>query len=127
MLALRPIRDSGMNASEGINSKIHVAGLFSLGTSFGSDGNILTSHLNFLRIVSTRGKGFVHVGLIKLKSGSDVNGFMDKLRAHLPKDVRVMSKADYINFDMEYWQSSFQHFQKWNSCYLYSMVKRLSE
>jgi putative ABC transport system permease protein len=92
--------------SEGINSKIHVVGLFSLGTSFGSDGNILTSHLNFLRIVNTRGKGFVHVGLIKLKPGSDVNGFMDKLRKHLPKDVRVLSKAEYINFDKDYWQSS---------------------
>jgi putative ABC transport system permease protein len=92
--------------SEGVNSKVHVVGLFSLGTSFGSDGNILTSHLNFLRIVNTRGKGFVHVGLIKLKPGSDANIFMNKLRAHLPKDVRVLSKADYINFDKDYWQSS---------------------
>ena len=92
--------------SEGVNSKIHVVGLFNLGTSFGSDGNILTSHLNFLRIVNTRGKGFVHVGLIKLKLGSDVNGFMNKLRKHLPKDVRVLSKADYIKFDKDYWESS---------------------
>ena len=92
--------------SEGSNTKAHVVGLFSLGTSFGSDGNILTSHLNFLRIVNTRNKGFINVGLIKLKAGSDVKEFMAKLQSHLPSDVRVLSKEEYINFDKEYWQSS---------------------
>ncbi len=93
-------------SSEGANYQVRVVGLFSLGTSFGADGNILTSHLNFLRIISTRGKGFINVGLIKLKPGSDVNNFMEKLRGDLPKDVRVMSKADFIKFEINYWNSS---------------------
>jgi putative ABC transport system permease protein len=92
--------------SRGLNTKVHVVGLFGLGTSFGSDGNILTSHLNFLRIVNARGKGFVHVGLIKLKPGSDVDSFTSKLRKYLPNDVRVLSKTEYIKFDKDYWQSS---------------------
>jgi putative ABC transport system permease protein len=91
---------------EGSNTKVHVVGLFSLGTSFGADGNILTSHLNFQRIVNTRGKGFINVGLIKLKSGTDVKAFMAKVRGSLPSDVRILSKKEYINFDKEYWESS---------------------
>ena len=56
--------------------------------------------------MNTRSKGFINVGLIKLKPGSDVKAFMTKLQDHLPADVRVLSKEEYINFDKEYWQSS---------------------
>jgi len=90
----------------GENRKIKVAGLFTLGTSFGSDGNLITSHLNFLRIFSDRHKGFIDIGVIKLKSGSDATKFIDKLRQYLPKDVKVLSKEELINFEKEYWQSS---------------------
>ncbi|NEP29576.1 ABC transporter permease, partial [Moorena sp. SIO3I6] len=41
------------------NRQVKVVGLFKLGTSFGSDGNIITSHLNFLRIFNNRHKGFI--------------------------------------------------------------------
>ena len=92
--------------SDGSNLKVHTIGLFSLGTSFGSDGNILTSHLNFMRIINTRAKGFINVGLIKLKSGSNLNLFISKLKQELPQDVRVLSKADFIKFERTYWETS---------------------
>ena len=41
------------------NRKIEVDGLFKLGTSFGSDGNLIMSHLNFLRIFSNRSYGLI--------------------------------------------------------------------
>ena len=90
----------------GSNRKIKVGGLFELGTSFGSDGNIITSHLNFLRIFPDRQEGFIDVGLIKLKPQVDHEKFKQQLLAYLPKDVKVLSKQEFINFEKDYWQSS---------------------
>ncbi len=92
--------------NQGSNRKVKVVGLFKLGTSFGSDGNLLTSHLNFLRIFNNRQKGFIDVGLIKLKPGTDVKKFTDRLSKYLPKDVKIMSKEEFIEFEKNYWQSS---------------------
>lgn len=88
------------------NRRVKVAGLFNLGTSFGSDGNLVTSHLNFLRIFSSRYKGLIDIGLIKLKPGSDVQEFTEKLKTFLPKDVKVLSKEQLIAFEKNYWQTS---------------------
>lgn len=92
--------------NNGSNRKIRVAGLFKLGTSFGSDGNLLTSHLNFLRIFSSRRQGFIDIGLIKLKPGTNAENFRDKLRDYLPEDVKSLSKKELIEFEKNYWQSS---------------------
>ncbi len=92
--------------SRGSNRQIEVVGLFELGTSFGSDGNLITSHLNFLRIFSSRPPGFINVGLIKLKPGTNVISFRNKLRKYLPQDVRVFSKQELIDFEKNYWKSS---------------------
>jgi putative ABC transport system permease protein len=47
--------------------KIKVGGLLTLGTSFGADGNLITSEVNFLRIFNNRQKGLINIGVIKLK------------------------------------------------------------
>ena len=92
--------------SRGSNRRIQVVGLFELGTSFGSDGNLITSHLNFLRIFSSRPQGLINIGSIKLKSGTDVGNFKHKLEKYLSQDVRVFSKQELIDFEKYYWQSS---------------------
>ncbi|MEA5565390.1 MULTISPECIES: ABC transporter permease DevC [unclassified Anabaena] len=93
-------------SDRGPNRKIQVGGLFELGASFGSDGNLVTSHLNFLRIFSNRQQGFINIGLIKLKPGNNADAFVKKLKDFLPKDVKVFSKAELIAFEKNYWQSS---------------------
>ncbi len=90
----------------GSNRRIKVTGLFKLGTSFGSDGNLITSHINFLRIISDRDKGLIDIGLIKLEPGADVEAFKKKLTRYFPKDVKVLSKQEFIEFEKNYWQSS---------------------
>jgi len=90
----------------GNNRKITVVGLFKLGTSFGSDGNLITSHLNFQRIFDNRKQGFIDVGLIQLKPNYNSINFAQKLEQYLPKDVKVLTKEEFINFEKNYWQSS---------------------
>ncbi|MGB5596952.1 MAG: ABC transporter permease DevC [Crocosphaera sp.] len=90
----------------GQTKEINVVGLFTLGTSFGSDGNIVTSDVNFLRIFNQRPKNSIDVGLIKLKPGINNEEFAAKLRRYLPQDVKVLSKQEYIDFEQYHWNSS---------------------
>ncbi|MBU7582072.1 MAG: FtsX-like permease family protein [Nostoc sp. TH1S01] len=86
--------------------KIKVVGLFTLGTSFGADGNLITSDVNFLRIFNTRQQGLIDIGVIKLKPGADANAVAKDLRQYLPQDVNVLTKEDFIEFERHYWASS---------------------
>lgn len=86
--------------------RIRVVGLFTLGASFGADGNIITSDLNFLRIFTNHQQGLIEVGLIKLKPGADANAFAQKLRKYLTQEVNVMTKQQYIDFERNYWASN---------------------
>ncbi|BAY18444.1 DevC protein [Nostoc sp. HK-01] len=86
--------------------KIKVVGLFTLGTSFGADGNLITSDVNFLRIFNTRQQGLIDIGVIKVKPGTDVETVAKDLRQYLPQDVNVLTKQDFIDFERHYWASS---------------------
>ena len=93
------------NLSSG-SRRTQVVGLFQLGTSFGIDGNLITSQLNFLRIFYQRQKGLIEVGLIKLKSGINPHQFKQKLQVDLPTDVTILTKQEWINFEKSYWMTS---------------------
>lgn len=95
-----------IGSNSGANRQVEVVGLFNLGTSFGSDGNIITSDVNFLRFLNTRDKGKIDVGLIKLKPDINAVVFKEKLRQSLPQDVKVLTKQEFIDFEKNYWQSS---------------------
>ncbi|MEH1944954.1 MAG: ABC transporter permease DevC [Nostoc sp.] len=86
--------------------RIKVEGLFTLGASFGADGNLITSDINFLRIFNTRQKGLIDIGLIRLKPGADANVVAQELRKYLPNEVNVLTKQEFIDFERNYWANS---------------------
>ncbi|MDZ8085126.1 MAG: ABC transporter permease DevC [Nostoc sp. DedQUE12b] len=86
--------------------RIKVEGLFTLGASFGADGNLITSDINFLRIFSNRQKGLIDIGLIRLKPGADANLVAQQLRKYLPNEVNVLTKKEFIDFERSYWANS---------------------
>ncbi|AUB37659.1 ABC.CD.P, putative ABC transport system permease protein [Nostoc flagelliforme CCNUN1] len=86
--------------------RIKVEGLFTLGASFGADGNLITSDINFLRIFSNRQKGLIDVGLIRLKPGANANVVAQELRKYLPNEVNVLTKEEFIAFERNYWANS---------------------
>ncbi|MBD0308543.1 MAG: FtsX-like permease family protein [Microcoleus sp. T1-bin1] len=89
------------------NRRVRVEGLFALGASFGADGNLVTSDLNFLRIFATRRtRGLIDVGVVNLEPGTDVKAVVDKMRATLPKDVRILTKEEFVEFERKYWEES---------------------
>ncbi|MFM6016497.1 MAG: ABC transporter permease DevC [Dolichospermum sp.] len=86
--------------------KMKVGGLFTLGTSFGADGNLITSDVNFLRIFNNRQKGLIDIGVIKLKPGADATQVAQQLRSYLPTDINVLTKQEFIDFERNYWATS---------------------
>ncbi len=86
--------------------RIKVEGLFTLGASFGADGNLITSDINFLRIFNNRQQGLIDIGLIRLKPGANPTVVVQELRKYLPSEVNVLTKQEFIDFEREYWASS---------------------
>lgn len=85
--------------------RITVGGLFTLGASFGADGNIVTSDLNFLRLFPERDEGLIDIGIIKLESGANLQKIINNLERDLPDDVKILSKQEFIEFERTYWQT----------------------
>lgn len=86
--------------------RIKVGGLFTLGTSFGADGNLITSDLNLLRIFPHRQLGLIDIGLIRLKPGADTQVTAENLKKYLFRDVKVFTKQEFIDFERNFWASS---------------------
>ena len=86
--------------------RVRVAGLVGLGTSFGADGNLLTSHETYLKLLPNTPPGSIEVGLIRLRPGSDVAAAVERLQRQLPDDVTVLTKDGFIAFEQNYWRTS---------------------
>ena len=86
--------------------EVRIVGLFKLGPSFGIDGTIITSDDNWLRLFPERRRDDIELGLIRLRAGTDLVAARDRLREYLPKDVLVMTKADFVEREKAYWNSA---------------------
>jgi putative ABC transport system permease protein len=82
-----------------------IAGLFQLGASFGADANVMVSDQTFLRLFPRREASSVSLGLIQLQPGSSPQQVATALRAHLPNDVRVLTAAEYVQVEENYWKT----------------------
>jgi putative ABC transport system permease protein len=92
--------------SEISGTRVRVAGLVGLGTSFGADGNLLTSSETYRDLVPNAPPGSIEVGLIRLRPGSDPKAVAQRLQAQLPADVMVLTKEGFIAFEQNYWRTS---------------------
>ena len=92
--------------SEINGKKVRVAGLVGLGTSFGADGNLLTSQETYLQLLPNTPPGSIEVGLIRLRAGANADVVVERLKRDLPDDVNVLTKTGFIAFEQDYWRSS---------------------
>lgn len=79
---------------------IHIAGLFQIGASFNTDGNLITSDQNFLRIFPDREPGSISMGLIDLDPNADPEQVVSDLKAYLPDDVQVLTAQGFVDFEI---------------------------
>lgn len=87
-------------------NQITVGGLFSSGLSISVEGNILTSDTNFFNLFPNRQQGLVDIGLIKLMPNANLETTLLTLKNQLPKNIRVFSKEEFIQYEIKYWKDS---------------------
>ncbi len=92
--------------TEVAGKRVRVAGLVSLGPSFGADGNMITSRETFLRLLPSTPPGSIEIGLIRLNAQADHQKVLRSLSASLPNDVKVLTKEEFIDFEKNYWRNS---------------------
>ena len=83
--------------------RLVVRGVFRMGTSFGIDGTVVTSDLDFLRLNPQRPPGLAEVGVLKLAPGASPEAVRDALARLLPGDVLPLTRAQYIQREIDYW------------------------
>ena len=83
-----------------------VASLYALGTSFGLDGGIITSDLNFRRAFPKRDKSAIDIGLIHLEPGADPEEVQRHILAAIPGDVRVMTRGEFQALEVNHWNKT---------------------
>jgi DevC protein len=98
---------AGEPVSAEVNERrVDVVGLFEMGTSFGIDASLLTSDDNFLRLFPSRARDQIDLGLVRLRPGADPVAARDEMRALLPRDVLVLTRADFIARELAYWNAT---------------------
>ena len=83
---------------------VEIAGTYLLGTGFLGLGAVVTSDLNFIRIFPRRSLDSVNLGLVTLKDGSDAGLAAARLRALLPPDTRVFTRAELDAYEETFWR-----------------------
>ncbi len=83
---------------------VKIAGTYLLGTGFLGLGAVITSDLNFVRIFPNRSLDSVNLGLVTLKPGSDSREVAARLRALLPPDTRVFTRAELDAYEESFWR-----------------------
>ena len=94
--------------------QIKLVGSFELGTDFASgNGNVVMSDQNFLRYFGNLGPdedsrdlNGIDVGLLKLAPNQNPDSLVQALRKALPKDVKVMTKAEFVQQELIYWRDN---------------------
>lgn len=84
---------------------LQISGVFTLGASFGADGNIITSDSTFLKLFPDNQANQIAVGLINLKPGVDIETVRSRLVANLPNDIKVVTPKEFAQIEIDYWQS----------------------
>lgn len=88
------------------NRQMQVVGLIEIGPSFGADGNVVLSEVNFRRIAKDRQVAAVDLVAIKLRPGTDIAVAQARLQDLLPPDVRVLTAPQLLAHERAYWEEA---------------------
>ncbi len=85
---------------------MEVVGLIEIGPSFGADGNVVMSEINFRRLQKDRLVSAVDLVAIKLVSGADREAAVARLREVMPPDVIVLTQPELVAHERAYWENA---------------------
>ena len=82
---------------------VETVGLFSMGASFGADGNLIVSDSTFFNLMRERNPTQVDIGLIYLAPNAERELVQQQLQAGLPNDVSVLTVEEFAQREIDYW------------------------
>ncbi|MEO0376321.1 MAG: ABC transporter permease DevC [Cyanobacteria bacterium P01_A01_bin.17] len=95
--------EQGKTATTEIEKRtITIDGLIEVGASFTTDGVLMTSDQNFLRLFGRREASTVNLGLVQVTPGTDPEQIVTALNAQLPRDVKALTKEGFVTFETDY-------------------------
>ncbi|HEV2336245.1 MAG TPA: FtsX-like permease family protein [Stellaceae bacterium] len=80
-----------------------IGGQYTLGTGFLGLGVAVASEANFFRLFPGRPPDSVNLGLVTLRPDADPDRAARALRAVLPADTRVFTRAELVAHEVAYW------------------------
>jgi putative ABC transport system permease protein len=83
--------------------RVELVGQFELGLGFIAYGMLIVTDKNFVRMIEGRSLDTVSMGLITVRPGADRAATAQRLRAALPEDVQVLSRAAAERKEQDYW------------------------
>jgi putative ABC transport system permease protein len=98
----RKLSQGDIIETEANDRRIDIIGLFSLGSMPVSDGTLITSDLNFIRLFTDQSLDDINVGLVNVEAGESPEIVKIKLQSLLTENVRVFTKEEYIEFEKSY-------------------------
>ncbi|MCM2270870.1 MAG: ABC transporter permease DevC [Thermoanaerobaculia bacterium] len=100
------VRRDGSLVTEVNDREVRVVGVYTMGTSFGIDGSIVTSEDNWLRLFPERPRDQIALGLLRLAPDADPVAVRGELEAYLPDDVLVMTRGEFVAREKAYWNGA---------------------
>ena len=82
---------------------VQTVGLFSMGASFGADGNLIASDSTFFNLMPERNPTQVDIGLLYLAPNANIKKVQQQLQKGLPDDVKVLTVEEFTQLEIDYW------------------------
>ena len=84
------------------NRRTYVVGLFNMGSSVYSNGNLIMSDWNYVQRNKQNSLEKVTIGVISLEKGANLNKVQAQLRASLPKEIGVFTHEELIKREQKF-------------------------
>lgn len=98
--------DAGKTITTEISGRrVKVGGIFTLGSSFFLKGHLITSDWNYMRLFGADSLDGIAVGILSLAPDADPQAVLARLQSRLPQEVQVMSRQDYVDYEIAFWSS----------------------
>ncbi|MDJ0618557.1 MAG: ABC transporter permease DevC [Calothrix sp. MO_192.B10] len=85
--------------------ELQIVGLFKLGSSFATDGNLLTSDSTFLKLFPQRRSNQIDIGVIELKPNANIEQIKAELQTKIPDDLLVLTIDEISGRELLYWET----------------------
>ena len=82
--------------------QVQVVGLFTLGSSFAAEGNLVTSDSTFLRLFASRPADKIDIGIVRIKPSAAIKQVQADVRAILPNDLLVLTLDEFKSREIAY-------------------------